>query len=206
MFAAPWSPWSDKATTKGNFYRAEVTWQMELYALALGLFITHSNLSKMKRITGLLMVFCFALCMAAPTVNASVFDDDVGVDIHQGVAFTQGVFVTDLPEIATPAIAHVMILQSECSPSLPAKKANYKECPNVMRTVTFWHGGIPKRVDVARPTMLITTAQPRLWSTIPRNTEKETSDCRARPKPKGMFRVKFKAQPCKVGFFVAAPK
>ena len=98
----------------------------------------------MKRITGLLMVFCFALCMAAPTVNASVFDDDVGVDIHQGVALTQGVFVTDLPEIATPAIAHVMILQSECPPSLPAKKANYKECPNVMRTVTFWHGGDSK--------------------------------------------------------------
>ena len=117
---------------------------MEMYALALGLFITHSNLSKMKRITGLLLVFCFALCMVAPTVNASVFDDDVGVDIHQGVTFTQGVFVTDLPEIATPAIAHVMILQSECPPSLPTKKANYKECPNVMRTVTFWHGGDSK--------------------------------------------------------------
>ena len=117
---------------------------MEIHALALGLFITHSNLSKMKRITGLLLVFCFALCMVAPTVNASVFDDDVGVDIHQGVTFTQGVFVTDLPEIATPAIAHVMILQSECPPSLPTKKANYKECPNVMRTVTFWHGGDSK--------------------------------------------------------------
>ena len=98
----------------------------------------------MKRITGLFLMLAFALCMAAPTVNASVFDDDVGVDIHQGVAFTQGVFVTDLPETATPAIAHVMILQSECSPSLPAKKANYKECPNVMRTVTFWHGGDSK--------------------------------------------------------------
>ena len=89
-------------------------------------------------------MLAFALCMAAPTVNASVFDDDVGVTIERGVAFTQGVFVTDLPEIATPAIAHVMILQSECPPSLPAKKANYKECPNVMRTVTFWHGGDSK--------------------------------------------------------------
>lgn len=98
----------------------------------------------MKRITGLFLMLAFALCMVAPTVNASVFDDDVGVDIHQGVAFTQGVFVTDLPEIATPAIAHVMILQSECPPSLPAKKAYYKECPNVMRTVTFWHGGDSK--------------------------------------------------------------
>ena len=117
---------------------------MEIHALALGLFITHSNLSKMKRITGLLMVFCFALCMAAPTVNASVFDDDVGVTIEQGVAFTQGVFVTDLPETATNAVAPYAILQSECPPSLPAKKANYKECPNVMRTVTFWHGGDSK--------------------------------------------------------------
>ena len=107
-------------------------------------------------------MIAFALCMAAPTVNASVFDDDVGVTIEQGVAFTQGVFVTDLPETATNAVAPYAILQSECPPSLPAKKANYKECPNVMRTVTFWHGGIPKRVDVARPTMLITTAQPRL--------------------------------------------
>ena len=98
----------------------------------------------MKSVIGLLMVFCFAVCMAAPTVNASVFDDDVGIGIHQGVAFTQGVFVTDLPETATNAVAPDMILQSECPPSLPTKKANYKECPNVMRTVTFWHGGDSK--------------------------------------------------------------
>ena len=116
---------------------------MEIHALALGLFITHSNLSKMKRITGLLMVFCFALCMAAPTVNASVFDDDVGVDIHQGVTFTQGVFVTDLPEIATPAIAHVMILQSECPLSDFQSKAN--QCLNAKPTLNiYWHGGDSK--------------------------------------------------------------
>lgn len=97
----------------------------------------------MKRITGLLLVFCFALCMVAPTVNASVFDDDVGVDIHQGVTFTQGVFVTDLPEIATPAIAHVMILQSECPLSDFQSKAN--QCLNAKPTLdSFWHGGDSK--------------------------------------------------------------
>ena len=89
------------------------------------------------------MVFCFALCMAAPTVNASVFDDDVGVTIEQGVAFTQGVFVTDLPEIATPAIAHVMILQLKCPLSDFQSKAN--DCLNAKPTLnSFWHGGDSK--------------------------------------------------------------
>ncbi len=89
------------------------------------------------------MVFCFALCMAAPTVNASVFDDDVGVDIHQGVAFTQGVFVTDLPEITTPAIAHVMLLQLKCPLSDFQSKAN--DCLNAKPTLnSFWHGGDSK--------------------------------------------------------------
>lgn len=117
---------------------------MVIHVLALGLLITHSNLSKMmKRIFGLLMVFCFALCMAAPTVNASVFDDDVGLTTYQGVSLTQGVVLTDLQEVATPAIAHLMIPQSECPLSDFQSKAN--ECLNEKPPLnTYWHGGDSK--------------------------------------------------------------
>lgn len=116
---------------------------MDFGALALGLFITHSNLSKMKRIVGLLMVFCFAVCMATPTVNASVFDDDVGLTIEQGVALTQCVVLTDLPETATPAVAHLMIPQSKCPLSDFQSKAN--DCLNAKPTLNiYWHGGDSK--------------------------------------------------------------
>lgn len=97
----------------------------------------------MKRIVELLLVFCFAVCMATPTVHASVFDDDVGVTIDQGVAFTQGVFVTDLPETATPAVAHLMIPQSEC----PFSDFQFQAHACLIEKPTlnsYWHEGDSK--------------------------------------------------------------